>query len=120
MRSLPSYQNSHEPALQSQASGFTGEMTRTTKHISVCICTYKRPQLLKRLLGELQVLETGGLFTFSIVVADNDQGDSAKGVVLSHRTIHERIVGLYGRIVFPDQILRGASAEYCPDAKHGH
>ncbi len=81
MRSLPSYQNSHEPALQSQASGFTGEMTRTTKHISVCICTYKRPQLLKRLLGELQVLETGGLFTFSIVVADNDQGESAKGVV---------------------------------------
>lgn len=58
------------------------EMTNETNHISVCICTYKRPRFLKRLLGELADQETGGLFTYSVVVADNDQLQSAKAVVL--------------------------------------
>ena len=52
-----------------------------TKHLSVCICTYKRPQLLKRLLETLEKQETDG-FTFSVVVADNDEGRSAEPVVL--------------------------------------
>lgn len=50
-------------------------------HISVCICTYKRPELLKRSLAELSDQDTAGLFTYSIVVADNDRLESAKGVV---------------------------------------
>jgi succinoglycan biosynthesis protein ExoM len=45
-------------------------------HISVCICTYKRPELLKRALDGLGVQETGGLFTFSVVVVDNDAAES--------------------------------------------
>jgi len=57
------------------------EMTNQTNHISVCICTYKRPGFLKRLLGELADQATGGLFTYSIVVADNDQLQSAKDVL---------------------------------------
>ena len=56
-------------------------MTNGTKHISVCICTYKRPRFLKRLLEELGGQDTGGLFTYSIVVADNDHLQSAKPVV---------------------------------------
>ncbi|MGA3316335.1 MAG: ChbG/HpnK family deacetylase [Candidatus Korobacteraceae bacterium] len=52
-----------------------------TKHICVCICTYKRPQFLKRLLEELGGQETSGLFTYSIVVADNDHLGSAEPVV---------------------------------------
>jgi succinoglycan biosynthesis protein ExoM len=52
-----------------------------TEHIAVCICTYKRPAFLKRLLDELAAQETGGLFTYSIVVADNDQSLSARAVV---------------------------------------
>jgi len=56
-------------------------MTNEAKHISVCICTYKRPHLLPRLLRELICQETGGLFTYSIVVADNDSLQSAKAVV---------------------------------------
>ena len=56
-------------------------MTSETKHISVCICTYKRPRSLKRLLEELGGQDTGGLFTYSIVVADNDHLQSAKAVV---------------------------------------
>jgi glycosyltransferase involved in cell wall biosynthesis len=51
------------------------------KHISVCICTYKRPLLLRRLLEELNDQDTHGLFTFSIVIVDNDQSESAKQVV---------------------------------------
>jgi succinoglycan biosynthesis protein ExoM len=56
-------------------------MTGKMKHISVCICTYKRPDFLKRLLTELGRQDTGGLFTYSIVVADNDHLESAKPVV---------------------------------------
>jgi len=52
-----------------------------TKHISVCVCSYKRPQLLKRLLACLDGQDTGGRFTYSIVVADNDQLKSSKSVV---------------------------------------
>ena len=56
-------------------------MTDDTKHIAVCICTYKRPRYLKRLLGELAGQDTSGLLTYSIVVADNDHLQSAQAVV---------------------------------------
>jgi succinoglycan biosynthesis protein ExoM len=56
-------------------------MTEKHPHISVCICTYKRPDFLKRLLGELGRQDTGGLFTYSIVVADNDHLRSGERVV---------------------------------------
>ena len=49
--------------------------------ISVCVCTYKRPHLLKRLLMEVIKQDTNGLFTFSIVVADNDGAKSAEATV---------------------------------------
>jgi succinoglycan biosynthesis protein ExoM len=51
------------------------------EHISVCVCTYKRPQLLKRLLDALRDQESGGLFSYSIVVVDNDRSRSAEDVV---------------------------------------
>jgi glycosyltransferase involved in cell wall biosynthesis len=50
------------------------------RHISICICTYKRPQFLERLLRELANQDTEGLFTYSIVVVDNDRAESAKDV----------------------------------------
>jgi len=50
-------------------------------HICVCICTYQRPAPLARLLGELFHQPTSGLFTYSIVVADNDSAQSAASVV---------------------------------------
>lgn len=52
-----------------------------TAHVSVCICTYKRPQLLLRLLTALGAQDTGGRFTCSVVVADNDQLESARTTV---------------------------------------
>ena len=60
----------------------SGETTNdATRHINVCICTYKRPPFLKRLLAELGDQDTNGLFTYSIVVVDNDYLQSAKLVV---------------------------------------
>lgn len=56
-------------------------MPNALPHVCVCICTFKRPALLRRLLGELGAQDTGGLFTFSILVVDNDPAESARGVV---------------------------------------
>lgn len=50
-------------------------------HIAVCICTYKRPLMLQRLLADLATQETDGRFTYSIVVADNDESGSGRPVV---------------------------------------
>lgn len=54
-------------------------------HVTVCICTFRRPTLLKRLLEELQEQKTGNQFTLSIVVCDNDRGQSAAVVVSAAR-----------------------------------
>jgi succinoglycan biosynthesis protein ExoM len=56
-------------------------MSQIVPHISVCICTFRRPEQLCRLLQTLHGLETGGLFSYSIVVADNDASRSAEQVV---------------------------------------
>lgn len=60
-----------------------------TAHISVCVCTYLRPPMLKRLLKELSRQDTGGLFTFSIVVADNDETRSAESTVEEFRALYD-------------------------------
>jgi glycosyltransferase involved in cell wall biosynthesis len=56
-------------------------MTKEMPHICVCICTFRRPDLLHRLLCGLDEQETGGLFTYSVVVVDNDELQSAEAVV---------------------------------------
>ena len=53
-------------------------MTAEKAHISVCICTLKRPQMLLRLLQALERQQIGEEFTFSVVVADNDSAESAR------------------------------------------
>lgn len=50
-------------------------------HISICICTYRRPKLLRRLLEAVERQITDDAFTFSVVVADNDVTLSGKPVV---------------------------------------
>lgn len=56
-------------------------MPDTPKFISVCICTYKRPLILGRLLKELSRQKTDGLFEYSFVVVDNDDSRTAEAVV---------------------------------------
>lgn len=53
------------------------------KHITVCICTYKRVHLLAELLKILLEQDTEQQFTYSILVADNDGSRSAEAVALS-------------------------------------
>lgn len=60
----------------------TAEEPRATPHICVCICTFRRPELLRRLLKALDDVRTdSGAFTLSGVVVDNDEAGSARAVV---------------------------------------
>lgn len=52
-------------------------------HISICICTYKRPLLLYQLINRLKVQRTDGLFSYSLVVVDNDTPGSGRDAVKS-------------------------------------
>jgi succinoglycan biosynthesis protein ExoM len=56
-------------------------------HVSVCICTYRRPDLLQRSLNAIRELETAGEFTYSVVVADNDLNESGRRVADGFRQI---------------------------------
>jgi len=51
------------------------------RHITVCVCTFRRPEMLRRLLGEVERQRTDDRFTHSIVVADNDREQSSRSVV---------------------------------------
>ena len=51
--------------------------------ISICVCTYRRPTLLGKLLRSLDQQVTNGLFKFSILVVDNDACQSARSIVES-------------------------------------
>jgi succinoglycan biosynthesis protein ExoM len=50
-------------------------------HISVCVCTYKRPALLERCLLSIAAQRTEDRFTYSVVVADNDAAESGRDTV---------------------------------------
>ncbi len=50
-------------------------------HVSVCVCTYRRNDLLEHLLRKLWLQETAGHFQVSIVVVDNDAAAGARDTV---------------------------------------
>lgn len=57
-------------------------------NITVCVCTYRRPELLRRTLRGLAALDTGGCFDYSIVVVDNDRLESARACVSEFAAVH--------------------------------
>lgn len=73
---------------------------KTSKHrvntiapeINVCVATYKRPERLQKLLRSLSAQETGGEFTFTIIVADNDAQRSAEPVVRELNARGQKII----------------------------
>lgn len=67
---------------RAETDGGSGEGT----HIAVCICTFKRPDMLGRLLASLRDQDTGGAFGLSITVVDNDGNGSAAETVAAFRT----------------------------------
>jgi succinoglycan biosynthesis protein ExoM len=50
-------------------------------NVSVCICTFKRAALLRGLLDQLEAQRTDDLFSFDVVIADNDLARSAESTV---------------------------------------
>ena len=52
-----------------------------TDLISICVCTFRRPELLQRLLQSLVEQSTEAEFDFEIVITDNDSNHSAHEVV---------------------------------------
>jgi succinoglycan biosynthesis protein ExoM len=62
-------------------------------HVSVCICTFRRPELLRRLLDAIASQRRDARFSFDVVVVDNDAGRSAESLVreLASRTDLEAI-----------------------------
>lgn len=54
-----------------------------TDHISVCICTFHRRELLSKALIGVCRQVTAAAFTFEVIVVDNDQRRSAEAVVRS-------------------------------------
>lgn len=59
----------------------TSSVSKERDHISVCICTYKRPLYLSNLLKSVINQKPGSDFSYSIVVVDNDYLKSAETTV---------------------------------------
>lgn len=92
-------------------------MTEQATHICVCICTYRRPAFLARLLREIAQQNTGGRFRISVRVVDNDASRSAEATVFAARKnasyavdyfVEERAGIAYAR----NASLRGVIADY--------
>lgn len=83
-------------------------------HVCVCICTYKRPELLKRLLSSLEEQETAGLFDYSIVIVDNDRSESARQTVESYAQQLKTSIRYY---VEPDQNIAVARNKAVENAR---
>ena len=71
------------------------EIIKINNHISVCICTYKRPDQLERLLREIQKQVSNGLFSHSVVIVDNDRERSAEKVVLKAKKESHILIDYY-------------------------
>lgn len=60
--------------------------------IDVCIATYKRPQLLEKLLHSLNQQICADKFTINVIVIDNDAAGSAEAIVRKQTNFKHQIV----------------------------
>jgi succinoglycan biosynthesis protein ExoM len=63
----------------------SGAVPTPPERIGVCICTYRRPELLRPLLEALGDQRLPDGVAYEIVVVDNDVGQSARDVVVAFR-----------------------------------
>jgi succinoglycan biosynthesis protein ExoM len=89
-------------------------MAQHLPHISVCVCTFRRSELLRLLLHNLGGQQTGGLFTYSIVIADNDFAQSSQKVVLEFQSASSLDIGY---CVEPEQNIALARNQALANAK---
>jgi glycosyltransferase involved in cell wall biosynthesis len=54
----------------------------STLDVTVVVCTYNRAALLRRTLASLAELETGGRFTYELLVVDNASTDDTPAVIV--------------------------------------
>lgn len=71
-------ENLHSPNISDVISK---ETETRLEEISVCICTYLRPEMLSELIEGLLKQKTYDQFLFSLIIVDNDPAGSAKDVV---------------------------------------
>jgi succinoglycan biosynthesis protein ExoM len=64
-------------------------------HICVCICTFKRPELLAQLLLKLEKQTTEDKFDYSVVVIDNDSSESARQTVENIAVKSKKTINYY-------------------------
>jgi succinoglycan biosynthesis protein ExoM len=62
--------------------------------LTVCICTFKRPEMLRRLLAAIPAQRRDSLYALAVVVVDNDAERSAEDVVANAK-MGESIVVTY-------------------------
>ena len=89
-------------------------MAENVPHISVCICTFRRPHFLNGLLQELDLQKTESSFTFSLIVVDNDASESARETVLQFRNMSPLEVRCF---VEPEQNIALARNKALANAK---
>ena len=58
-------------------------------HISVCICTFKRPEMLTQTLDGVTSQVTESVFSYEVVVVDNDSRRSAEDTVRRFQSTNE-------------------------------
>lgn len=58
-------------------------------HISVCICTFKRPEMLAKALEDVIAQVTEAAFSYEVVVVDNDSRRSAEDTVRRFQSTNE-------------------------------
>ena len=71
-------------------------------HISVCVCTFKRPAFLADLLRGLLTQTTEEKFTYSIVLVDNDRHESGRSTADQFRSERPEAISYF---VEPEQSI---------------
>jgi succinoglycan biosynthesis protein ExoM len=101
-----------------EAQVFCAVMDMNKPVITICICTYKRPESLRFLLECIADQETGELFDLRVVVVDNDVDRSAQCVAEMASTILNIPFEYYNEPVPNIALARNksievASGDYC-------
>lgn len=60
-------------------------MNGAVPHVTVLVCTFRRPAMLRRLLADIDRQRTDDRFTVSVIVVDNDRSESAKEACCTFR-----------------------------------
>lgn len=85
--------------------------------VSVCIATYKRPILLKKLVDSLSVQKINDNINFEIIIVDNDPDESAKSIIENYQAAGSTTIKYYTQPIKNISLTRNkcvtnASGEY--------